>query len=407
MKEITGFKIDRRDMSASVNSRAFSVIGDLGAVFSLQVKTSANKYYDFVDRTFEGTAGVHEPNNKLTNVKLQSSTYSGNIIFPADADGETYTFLLWAEPHFDTRHSKSLISRSSDASVTTSYNSVLYQDFLKQVANVTVTFALATDTTDQFASFPSNVTSTQSPLLTSTPVSDIDWTVASHSSDAGGFGIKLSAQPKTGSWYTLETTTVNGAVTSSTTVILDDVDDIVNGMTIAAVSSGSLAAATITDINRDTKEITMSAAQTFADGITLTFRAFGLELIKASKGVSIEPIDMESALVQLTTTVRTDNSGDTSVDVNGTYGISVGATVRGLNIDNSSLNPLTAISPSSTAGTIQFTQNQTVNSGTKLYIDGSGLQGTIKGGVKILQFPRSNTTVYFYLDNIFAQGTGS
>ena len=38
MKEITGFKIDRRDMSASVNSRAFSVIGDLGAVLVYKLK---------------------------------------------------------------------------------------------------------------------------------------------------------------------------------------------------------------------------------------------------------------------------------------------------------------------------------------------------------------------------------
>ena len=46
MKEITGFKIDRRDIRASASTRSFLVEGDIGAVFSLQVKTSVNKYYD-------------------------------------------------------------------------------------------------------------------------------------------------------------------------------------------------------------------------------------------------------------------------------------------------------------------------------------------------------------------------
>ena len=162
MKEITGFNIDTSNMSAVANVRQFIVQGDIGAVFSLQVKTSVNKYYDFVSRTFEGTAGVHEPNNRLANIKLTGGSYQGNIVFPVDADGETYTFLLWAEPHFNTRHASSLIGRSPDTPILDS-NPVLYQNYIKQVADATVTFALATDTTSQFASFPSNVTNTKSP----------------------------------------------------------------------------------------------------------------------------------------------------------------------------------------------------------------------------------------------------
>jgi Cu/Ag efflux protein CusF len=276
------------------------------------------------------------------------------------------------------------------------------------VADATVTFALATDTTSQFASFPSNVTNTKSPTKKAISVSDIDWTVATHSSDSGGFGIKLDAQPKDQSWYVTSQTTVDGTVSSSTTVVLDSVDNLAVGVTITAVSAGSLSGTpTITAIDLDTKKITMSGAQSFNDGITLTFRALGGALIKATQGVDLEFIDMTAALVQLTTTVRTDNSGDTVVDVNGTYGISAGATVRGVNIDNSSSNPLVAISASSTAGTITFTENQTVKAGTKLYIDGSGLQGTIKGKINIRKFPSSNVTVYFRADATFTQGAAS
>lgn len=68
------------------------------------------------------------------------------------------------------------------------------------------------------------------------------------------------------------TQTVNGATTSSKEVVLDSVDGLFVGQTIYAVSSGSLSGyPTIDTINETTKKITLTSAQTFADGITLTF----------------------------------------------------------------------------------------------------------------------------------------
>jgi len=68
------------------------------------------------------------------------------------------------------------------------------------------------------------------------------------------------------------TQTVDGATTASTTVTLDSVTGCWVGQTLMSISSGTLTGTpTITAINSTTKVITLSRAQTFADGITLKF----------------------------------------------------------------------------------------------------------------------------------------
>jgi hypothetical protein len=68
------------------------------------------------------------------------------------------------------------------------------------------------------------------------------------------------------------TQTVDGAITSSQYVVLDSVDGLNVGQSLYVISAGTLLGTpTITAINETTKRITLSIAQTFADGITLTF----------------------------------------------------------------------------------------------------------------------------------------
>ncbi len=68
------------------------------------------------------------------------------------------------------------------------------------------------------------------------------------------------------------TQTVDGAITDSKYVTLDSVDGLGIGQSLYAVSSGTLTGTpVITSINETNKKITLSIAQTFADGITLTF----------------------------------------------------------------------------------------------------------------------------------------
>ena len=64
MKLIKGFEINTNDLSALRESRSFKVKGDKGAVFSLQVKTSIGKFYNFKSKLFETTATSE---HRLTN----------------------------------------------------------------------------------------------------------------------------------------------------------------------------------------------------------------------------------------------------------------------------------------------------------------------------------------------------
>ena len=70
----------------------------------------------------------------------------------------------------------------------------------------------------------------------------------------------------------ITTQTVDGATTASTKVTLDAITGLWEGQKLVAVSSGSLRGSpSIVSINSSTKEVALTIAQTFTDGITLTF----------------------------------------------------------------------------------------------------------------------------------------
>ena len=109
----------------------------------------------------------------------------------------------------------------------------------------------------------------------------------------------------------------------------------------------------------------------------------------------------------LTTTVRGAISSSTTVNVNGTYGISKGAYIEGFGVNNSSNNPLTAVSISETAGSITTTIAQTLTANTTLNILGSSNSYKITGDITIDKMPTTNKTIYLDLDKILTRGTAS
>ena len=54
-KVIKDFKIDLSSMAAAGVIRNFDVVGDNGAIFSLEVKDQDGKYYNFSTNTFTTT----------------------------------------------------------------------------------------------------------------------------------------------------------------------------------------------------------------------------------------------------------------------------------------------------------------------------------------------------------------
>ena len=275
MKEITDFNIDETNLTAAVLSRQYTVVGEEDAEFILQVFNSSTgasdlvNFYDFTTKSF-----VTEFTSKSSlKVKMKSNTFTGQILFPTNASGDTYTILLLTPPDKDTELTFSAAKNSYTTTIT-------------QVANTVLTFSPRVLVAGSFATLPDSITSTASPVGETNITKLIDWDIDTASTDAGGFGLRLIRQPIDTDWVFLKsqtvnivltdrkTDTVNGAVSSSTAVTLDTnydttgilVGDYVYG---TGVTGGTTVAAV--NVGDDAKDITLSAAMSISDGITLSF----------------------------------------------------------------------------------------------------------------------------------------
>ena len=392
MKKIYNLQVNTSDMEAGITTRSFTVSGDKGAGFILYViQEGTIKYYDFVDKSFE--LGHNNIDNNL-KIELKSKVYSGQITFPSGA--ATYIIKLMATQGTEIQGSnKYIISKSKT----------------KLASDATVTFQAATANTSNYATFP---TTTSSGSPNEAASFSFNWDITNASTDSHGFGLipqDVIYRIESNAWYFTTTDTVDGAITSATEVVVDDVTDIVVGMIITGVSSGSLSGTPyILAIDTDTKTLSLNTSQTFSDGITLTFKAVGPAAIKNAIGLEVEFVEFpEIDPTALTKTIRAGSSG-TTLNLNGTYGISGGVNipVSGLGIDNSSgQTTVTSVSASSSAGSIVVNNSQSdiAAVGTVLTFSDVHQVINIRGTIKILQYPTANRTINLDLDNLISVGT--
>ena len=408
MKKITNFTINRSDLTATVSStRSFTVTGEKDAEFILQVfdGSSPVKFYDFISRSF--ATGFISTNN--LKVKMNSGSFNGNIKFPVNASGDTYTILLLTPPDKDTELSFSSGKNSYSTTIT-------------QVTNAILTFtpSTATATAANYQTFPTT-TSTGSSAVTGNVTKAIGWDVENTDSDAKGFGLRLIRQPVETDWYFTPTLTytIVGAV-SGNEVVVDDLTDLCTGMHVTAVAGGSSLSGTptITDIDIDAKILTISSAQTFANGHTLTFEARGSGVIRSAIGAAIDFINWTSSTITateeiLTKTVRGVVSDSTTVTLNGTRGISGGDFVRilGVNVNNTSTNLIqtnrtdgSTATASNAAGEIIVDVAQTFVGGEVLTFVGCTKKVTISNDVIVKSHPLAARIIYLNLDNFITVG---
>ena len=391
--EISSFKINQNDMSANATSRQLTISGDKGSKFNIQIFNNSNAFYDFKQNSFStGFAS-----DKNLTVTMPGREFVLTINFPA-ASGETYHVLAFTTPQLNTTFTKSSGAGSK----------MIFHKTISQVSNAVLTLA-PVNSGSGMKTMPST-TITSSVVGQETTTSDIDWTIENVETDANGFGLILARQPVETDWYFEATETVDGSISSATQVKVDDLTDLTEGMVVTAVSSGSLSGTpTITAIDANTKTLTLSSAQTFADGITLTLQARGANLIQSAIGVSLAIGAFTATETELTKTVRTDPSG-TTVNLNGTYGIAGGGNVKikGVNVNNNGTNTIQSVTASSSAGSMVVQLDQTgLKTGTTLYFKGSTRIITIKGSIIINQHPNSARTVKLNLDNFITLGAAS
>ena len=400
MNKIYNLEIDTSDMPSTQVTRKLSVRGDVGAEFLIIVVEAASiKYYDFKDAAFELT---HNDEANNLRVKMSSTSFKTSIAFPSG--GADYVVKLIALPgtEIEGDTNKNVISRN-----------------ITQLGSLaTITFTPATANTSSYATFP---TSTSQAASSDSNVINFSWEISNTSSDANGFGLKLLDSHKSVSdkqWYFEKTQTVDGALTGSLVVKLDDMTDIGVGMIITGVSSGSLSGTpVIVEINVDSKEITLNTVQTFADGITLTFKALGIDRIQVATGLQInfgeQFLTVEGD--KITKTVRADGSvteatdgSSTNIALNGTYGIAGGNTVgiTGVGVDNTVLTTVNTIStPSSSAGVITVSRAQELEAGTTLNFKNTHQVISISGKITLNNHTTTNKSINLDIDKFIVPGT--
>ena len=470
---IKTLNIDTSDMPTAETTRVLTVTGDIGAQFTvvaLQNPSSSSAhtlYFDFLNQAFE--SGHNDLNNNLT-VTLSTTVYSTNITFPSGA-GEFVIKLITI----------------GDTTLQGSLSNIITKNISKASANAVVTFKPGTFTTtaNTYATLP---TTTSTGAVTSTANVSFDWDVTNSAVDAYSHGLRYTTTTVNDSfWYFQETDTVNiaspktdtvdGGVSSSTAVtldtsyvttkivvgdyvygtgvtngttvaavnvgdevkditlsaamsisdgvtltfvtpskyvIVDDITDLIVGMTVNEVSAGSLTGTPrISSIDTNTKILTLATDQAFADGITLYFRAYGIKYIKQAIGLSVKFPSITITPTLLTTTVRATVSASTTVTLDATNGIGGGNVIgyTGVGVDNSSTNKITSVTPDPDGtdddGAMVVQLAQTLSIGTVLsFID---IYKVIKfaGIVDINQYPTANRTIYLDLDKIITPGTAS
>ena len=432
MKNITEVRLNNTKITSKVNKVTINVSGDTGAVFSLQLKDSSspNKFYNFITNAFTNT---FTSENTLSNVSVNGS-FNKTVVLPANSSGNTYKFLLFTYPEFETEISNSISS-----------NNRFYSAEVIQGKQVGVRFSTSSDQTAAsfvgLGSFNNNdgtaLKVDESASSTNSRNMRISKTL-SDTSDGLALGYKYtlpsatnnnnsladSLQPKDKDFFTKVTGQTNGTGTDSTSMILDSVDGLVVGMSLVDIADSSdeeqsgtlgvLTYPTITDIDADAKTITLSAAPDWGDDKAVVFRAYGSDLMSKSTGglfsfdLTVTPVTSTNSKTNNfgQVTVNGDVSASTSIAIDGVSGVSVGSKIIGSKVTTSSnANLITAVHASGTPITV--TGAQTITDNTVLRVHGSSAYALIEGTMTVSVFPTDSTDVFYDIDRAFIVATNS
>jgi hypothetical protein len=200
--------------------------------------------------------------------------------------------------------------------------------------------------------------------------------------------------------------TTNGAIVAQESIVVDDITDIGVGMIVTA-GTGLSGTPTILSIDEDTKTLTLSSAQTIGDGVTLTFRAIGTTAIESSIGVGIQIPSQWNYVEDVISKTKRGSGTGTTIELNGSRGISGGGfvSVLGLDMDNSSTNTVQTVSlGATTTGSVTVQVAQSIVEKTQLYFTGSAETINLTGKLIITSHPSANRTIYFDLDKFITIG---
>ena len=316
--------------------------GVSSVVTVVQINSQTLLLSDEVD-VAAGTTLTFSADVNLKEQKInKSGSYVNSIVFPTITSNDTYTILLEASLINDTE-----LKTTEDIVYDTNVNSVTYgQDIthgftnklfksitIDQYIDTTITINASSPALDALGvdyssnSFtivkPRNFQDTQG-FKTS-----FSWTFTTTSTSA----ITKSQDLVDTFFETTKTQTVDGAVTSSRTFVLDNVDNVVPGM-LATGTGLSVAGDTVLNVDTVNKKITINNARSISDGETITFTGKGLVGPKAY-GSTLAFSNLKTTLTPLTVTVATASSNSTTLALEDVAYIQDGSStvIKGVGID--------------------------------------------------------------------------
>tara|TARA_R100001440_G_scaffold70331_1_gene92693 strand:- start:8778 stop:10085 length:1308 start_codon:yes stop_codon:yes gene_type:complete len=433
MKKVNSIILNKNKLKSTANLLGYKITGEVGAVFSLQVKDSSspNKFYNFKTKAFTNT---FTSENTLSNVVLDNTAYSGQIKIPAASSGASYRFLVFAEPIFNTEIQ--------------SNNTFFLRKDITQEAGVTVRFSTASDqaVTASYVGLGTNVGSTSGSAnqtagnvvtITDYEIKDSEGAFLGYKFefDVERFTQKVadSLQPIDSDFFTSQSKTTNGSGSSATAMVLTNIDNLVVGMSLISITSstvttsgslGVLTFPTITAIDTDNKTVTLSSAHSWADNKAVVFRAYGSDLITQSTGgvfefnnFKVEPASRLAAGVASGSIAKgklkplghfvingTMGSPGTTLTVDDSNGVSSGARIFGPRVDTSGDNNL--ISSVNVAGTsVVVGGNQQLSDNTVISVLGAAPFAFISGNITIATFPSISTDIFYDIDRAIVLST--
>jgi len=413
---INSVTFSNTNLRAEATSVSVNVTGSANSVFSAQVtRSSDGRYYNFTTQTF---SSVHTSQSRLKN----QSPGSFSLAIPAAASGDVYTVIIMAEPHYGTR--------------LTVGNGIRYATTATQVGNAKITFTASgtgiTNTAlgDSTGSIVDRFTSAGNPTVV---IDELQLTVPDAASDNGFFITTTEIDLNNGTWdsgalyWQTGNYVANGAGTDATALILDSVDDLFVGMQVGVIAGTAQSALrTITAINTTTKTLTLDGNATWLDDGVILFRAYGLRLIKQVIGIGFSLVNPTVRLGQTTTSIddelTSNKTGSADINVNGTLGIGVGATVRIRGLEKSEDEgacTVASVDSSSNGGGVtggsmvlsnyklKASAAKPVRSKTKIYIDGSSNKVFLSATIGVYKYPLAAQIIYVDINKILTKGTAS
>jgi len=440
MKLIKSIALDKINVKSSGDIVNYIISGDKDAVFSLQIRDSSSptKFYNFETNVFEtGITSEHT----LSNVSIPINSYQRSVNIPANSTGNEYRFLVFAQPHFDTKTSNSS-------------NEILLTSDLTQGSDVTVRFSTKSDQAAErfegqglFTNTSLNAANTGlgNPIATGSSEASANAVVnfGQNLSDAGGttfLGYKAtfntatqlhtiadSKQPVESDFFATITKTLNSDAEAVTDIVLNNVDNLIVGLHVGEIANGSVTTTgslgiftfpTITAIDTATNTVTLSAAVTGQNTRQITFRAYGFDQINDFCGLlfsfDISVITVNDAgepgKVRALNQLNAAVSNSKILTFNPIEGMTVGAKLTGAGLvqtQTSSVDGGVITDIDTSNGRVTVTTNQTLADNTKIFVQGATMRVDVVGSFTITRFPKFSTDVFFDLDRACVLSTTS